>query len=140
MEKEDVKKFKKILLAEKERLEKELESVAKKKGKKFTPFYPEYGKRDEENAAEITEYELHLAIDKNLEKLLTGIVKALAKIEQGTYGHCENCGSEIPIERLEAFPAAEFCITCQAKKENPITKFFAKLKAHKNVKQPKSKK
>lgn len=128
MEKEQLKKIKLALLDEKTRLEKELEGVAKKKGRKFQPTYPEYGNKEEENAAEIAEYELHLALDKNLEKLLSGVIKALAKIEAGTYGKCENCAGEIPAERLEAFPAASFCIACQTKKENPITKFFAKLK------------
>jgi DnaK suppressor protein len=139
MEKENLKKIKKNLEAEKERLEKELGNIAKKKGKKFVPFYPEYGSKDEENAAEMEEYDIHLALDKNLEKLLSEVIKALIKIDKGTYGQCENCGEEIPIERLEAFPAASFCIKCQSKKENPITKFFSKLRPHKNIKQPKKK-
>ncbi|MGC9045865.1 MAG: TraR/DksA C4-type zinc finger protein, partial [Thermodesulfovibrio sp.] len=35
-------------------------------------------------------------------KLLKKIEKTLEKIENGTYGICESCGAEIPIERLEA--------------------------------------
>lgn len=139
MEKEFIKKMQGILLDEKKKLEKDLSKIADKKGKKFIALYPEYGDKDEDNAAEITIHELNLALDKNLEKLLSGTIKALVKIEKGTYGHCENCDQEIPVERLEAFPAANFCITCQAKKENKFTKFFAKLKPHKNVKQPKKK-
>ncbi|MDD5731525.1 MAG: TraR/DksA C4-type zinc finger protein [Patescibacteria group bacterium] len=140
MEKETLKKIKKKLEAEKTRIEEELGNIAKKKGKKFTPVYPEYGSRDEENAAEVEEYEIHLALDKNLEKLLGNVIKSLAKIEQGTYGKCENCGLEISKERLEAFPSANFCITCQSKKDNLITKFFSRLRPHKNVRQPKDKK
>jgi DnaK suppressor protein len=137
MEKETLKKIKNDLLAEKDRLEQELGKIAKKKGKKFTPVYPEYGNKDEENAAEIEEYEIHLALDKNMEKLLSEIIKTLIKIEKGTYGQCESCGQEIGTERLGAFPSASLCIKCQSKKENPITKFFSKLKPHKNVRQPK---
>ena len=137
MEKEFVKKMKDALLNEKKRLEEELSQIAEKKGKKFVTVYPEYGNKDEDNAAEITIHELNLALDKNLEKLLSGVIKALAKVENGTYGHCDNCNEEIPVERLEAFPAADFCITCKSKKENKFTKFLAKLKPHKNVKQPK---
>jgi len=136
MEKETLKKIKKKLETEKKRLEEELSKIAKKKGKKFTPVYPEYGNRDEENAAEVEEYEIHLALDKNLEKLLSEVVIALVKIKNGTYGQCENCHQEISSERLEAFPAASLCITCQAKKENPITKFFSRLKPHRSIKQP----
>ena len=136
MEKEIIKKIKKDLKTEKERLENDLGNIAKKKGKKFTPIYPEYGNKDEENAAEVEEYEIHLSLDKNLEKLLSNVIKSLIKIEQGTYGKCENCGQEIPKERLEAFPSANFCITCQSKKDNLITKFFSRLRPHKNIKQP----
>lgn len=139
MEKETLKKIKKNLEVEKERLEKELGNIAKKKGKKFTPVYPEYGNKDEENAAEVEEYEIHLALDKNLEKLLSEVIKVLIKIEKGTYGQCESCSQKIGVERLEAFPSASLCIKCQSKKENPITKFFSKLRPHKNVRQPKKK-
>jgi len=136
MEKEMLAKIKKNLLEEKERLERELGEIAKKKGKKFVPIYPEYGNKDEENADEVMEYEIHLALDKNLEKLLSENLKALAKIESGTYGKCDSCGKEISPERLEAYPAASMCIECQSKKDNPITKFFQKLTPHKKVKQP----
>ena len=137
MEKELLKKIKEGLLEEKAELEKELAEIAKKKGKKFIPVYPEYGNDNEENAAEISEYEIHLALDKNLEKLLGDTIKALAKIESGTYGKCDSCGIDIIPERLEAYPSASLCINCQSKKDNPLTKFFRKLSPHKKVKQPK---
>jgi RNA polymerase-binding transcription factor DksA len=35
---------------------------------------------------------------------------ALVRMKDGTYGHCEVCGEEIPIERLRANPAARTCI------------------------------
>ena len=36
--------------------------------------------------------------------------RALAKLDDGTYGICETCGEPIPPARLEAMPAARFCI------------------------------
>ncbi|BCJ86050.1 TraR/DksA C4-type zinc finger protein [Effusibacillus dendaii] len=48
---------------------------------------------------------------------LVEIDEALERMEDGTYGICTHCGQEIPYERLEAQPAAEFCITCQEKAE-----------------------
>ena len=136
MEKEKIQQIKEQLLQKKESLETELSKVAQKKGKDFVPIYPDYGSKDEENAAEIAEYEIHLALDRNLEKLLSETLRALAKIEAGTYGSCDFCEAEIPEGRLEASPSASLCITCQAKKDNPVTKFFNKLKPHKNIKQP----
>jgi RNA polymerase-binding transcription factor DksA len=40
---------------------------------------------------------------------------ALARIEQGTFGRCENCHQEISRERLEAMPYARSCIRCARK-------------------------
>ena len=42
---------------------------------------------------------------------------ALAKIEDGTYGVCEDCGNHISFERLEALPFATLCIECKKKRE-----------------------
>lgn len=37
---------------------------------------------------------------------------ALDRIDQGTYGHCANCGKDIEEKRLEAVPYAAVCIDC----------------------------
>ena len=42
---------------------------------------------------------------------------ALAKIENGTYGICEDCSEEIPMARLSALPFATQCIECKRKAE-----------------------
>jgi len=42
---------------------------------------------------------------------------ALGKIDNGTYGICEDCGGEIPLARLEALPFATQCIECKRKAE-----------------------
>jgi DnaK suppressor protein len=39
---------------------------------------------------------------------------ALAKIEDGTYGICEQCNSVIPKERLRALPYAALCVQCKS--------------------------
>ena len=43
---------------------------------------------------------------------LVDVEHALEKIDAGTYGNCESCHDEIVAARLEAMPAARFCITC----------------------------
>jgi DnaK suppressor protein len=48
-----------------------------------------------------------------LETKLAAINAALAKIANGTYGKCDKCGKNIPIERLEIFPEAGLCVDCQ---------------------------
>ncbi len=49
--------------------------------------------------------------------LLKKIEKALARIEDGTYGVCEACGEPIGKMRLMAFPRATLCLTCKQREE-----------------------
>jgi len=48
---------------------------------------------------------------------LDKINKALLKIEDGTFGTCEECGEEINIKRLEARPETSLCIRCKEDQE-----------------------
>ncbi len=41
---------------------------------------------------------------------LDEVERALAKLDEGVYGQCETCGNAIGADRLEAMPAARFCI------------------------------
>ncbi len=66
---------------------------------------------------------IDLSEDINFKRLethretLTKIDEALRKLNEGTYGICEDCGEEIPQERLEIMPFAILCKDCQEKKE-----------------------
>jgi RNA polymerase-binding transcription factor DksA len=51
----------------------------------------------------------HIAILAELETRYRNVVRALAKIDQGTYGICEMSGEVIEADRLEANPAARTC-------------------------------
>ena len=46
-----------------------------------------------------------------LQESLDEVERALGKLDDGTYGKCEVCGEEIAAARLEAMPAARYCIT-----------------------------
>jgi RNA polymerase-binding protein DksA len=52
------------------------------------------------------------ALIGQLEETLTDVERALAKLDEGAYGVCENCGKEIGEARLEAMPATRYCIDC----------------------------
>ena len=45
------------------------------------------------------------------------IQAAIAKIDDGAYGLCEDCEENIPRKRLDAVPWARLCVTCQSKAE-----------------------
>ena len=61
------------------------------------------------------EEEVTLDLLENEDQILAEINDALARIEQGTFGRCENCHQEISRERLEALPYARYCIRCARK-------------------------
>ena len=46
-------------------------------------------------------------------KLLQGVLRALDRIEDGSYGVCLHCDTAINPKRLGAVPWAEYCIRCQ---------------------------
>lgn len=49
---------------------------------------------------------------------LSQVRLALERLDEGTFGDCMRCGSEIGAKRLEALPWTPYCITCQEKIEN----------------------
>ncbi len=56
--------------------------------------------------------ELGLELLENETHILAEINDALYRIERKTFGRCENCGREIPKDRLNALPYARYCIQC----------------------------
>jgi DnaK suppressor protein len=51
-------------------------------------------------------------------KLLSKIDEALGRIEDGSYGACEECGGSIGVERLRARPVTTLCIECKSEQED----------------------
>ena len=47
-----------------------------------------------------------------VEREIGSVKRALARIEDGTYGECARCGEQIAPERLEVRPEAALCIDC----------------------------
>jgi RNA polymerase-binding protein DksA len=52
--------------------------------------------------------------------LIVSIDAALARISEGTYGTCENCGKDIPRERLQALPYLTTCTACAQADEDEM--------------------
>ena len=61
--------------------------------------------------------ETGLAIVNLRKEMLEKIDHALEKLDQGTYGICDDCGGEISEQRLKAVPFAVYCIECKQKRE-----------------------
>ncbi len=76
-----------------------------------------YDNHPAELGSELYTLEMNLALKVHEQTKLNDIKLALKKIDNGTYGVCENCKKEINPERLEVMPTARFCMECQEDKE-----------------------
>ncbi len=65
-----------------------------------------------EQAVDLADDEALEGVDAVLRAEARQISLALARIDNGTYGTCTNCGATIALARLEAEPAATRCIAC----------------------------
>jgi len=70
-----------------------------------------------ERASRETENSLELRTRDRYRKLLGKIDQALARVEDGSYGYCEETGEEIGLARLEARPIATLCLDAQERWE-----------------------
>jgi len=113
---EFIEKIKTQLSAEKEKLEKELNEFTKKNPHvtgDFDTQFPDYGDKDDENAAEVAEYINNKPLEESMEKNLRDITKTLERIEKGDYGLCKYCGKPIEEKRLLARPVSSACVECK---------------------------
>jgi len=60
------------------------------------------------------ERERDLALSAQARASVDEIDRALAKMDAGTYGICERCGTPIPKARLKALPYAALCVRCKS--------------------------
>ena len=60
------------------------------------------------------EMEKELSLWQNAQDILSKIEEAVGRIEEGTYGTCDECGSAIPVTRLDALPYTKLCVDCSA--------------------------
>jgi len=65
----------------------------------------------------IFEREMDASVGEGIERRLGEVERALQKIEEGTYGICEDTGEEIPRGRLEAVPEAIRTVEAQQRFE-----------------------
>ncbi len=63
------------------------------------------------------EQEFTLGLIENEELALDEIAAALDRVDQKTFGRCEQCQKEIPRARLQALPYTRYCVECARKVE-----------------------
>jgi DnaK suppressor protein len=79
----------------------------------------EHFAHSEDSPAQVaTERDLEFALNERETAELGQIAQAFMRLDQGTYGHCADCGAPIAVERLRVTPQACRCIACQEKAEH----------------------
>jgi len=117
----DTERFRDALLEERRRVEHAIATLRDEHPGSLDEEVEEIAATSDNHLAETATATLGREIDytlgDNAEHVLAGIDAALKRIEEGTYGTCAGCGTEIPEGRLEANPWASLCIDCKRRAE-----------------------
>ncbi len=122
MKKAEQEQFKRMLLSLRTRFSKDVSQLA-----------DEALRRNQESTGNLSSMPIHMAdigsenfeqeftltLLENEEEAITEIDGALKRIERGTFGACDECGKEIPRERLKVIPYTRHCVECARKLEKP---------------------
>ena len=119
MKKSDMKVFKDRLLALRARLRGDVSQMAdaalKKNRMESSGDLSSMPIHMADLGSDAYEQEFTLSLMETEEDTLAAIEAALERIEDGTYGQCEECGIQIPKTRLTAIPYASLCVKCAEK-------------------------
>lgn len=120
MNKRKLASFKKILLKQREVLEKQYHDLEEGNlHSSQSDFSGEMPFEDEYAASGTTTFERErdLSLSENVKDILKRVNEALERIDEGTFGICEMCYLSILEDRLKALPYANLCISCKLKEE-----------------------
>jgi DnaK suppressor protein len=113
MKSQEVQSFKELLLEQRSEILNNANSFKSDSGIETT------AQGDEGDLAVL---ELNLSLTLRLQErqahLLQKVDRALAKIDEGSFGLCEQCEEPLNINRLKARPVATLCISCKEEQEN----------------------
>jgi DnaK suppressor protein len=115
MKKPELKVYKDRLLALRARLQGDVDQLADAALKKKNDANADLSRMPIHMAdigSDNFEQEFTLSLMENEGGALTQIEAALERIEDNTYGECEECGAKIPKARLNAIPYVALCVKC----------------------------
>jgi DnaK suppressor protein len=105
-------KIKNILLSQKEAIEKSSTEKLPVKDHEDSSFADA-----NDRATRDTDLNNDMTVKSIKNKQYIEILEALKRIEEGTFGICEDCDCEISTKRLEAYPTSRLCIVCKEESE-----------------------
>ena len=113
MNKREMEKYKKLLMAEGQHLQKGIRIIGKDTLEgtlsESTGDITSFAEAGTDN----NDRETALRVASGEAQMLDEVAEALRRIEEGSYGTCIDCDETIPKKRLEVFPAAKRCVGCK---------------------------
>ena len=105
----DLAETERVLRARRAEMQERIEGLAKapERGSGIS-----FGKRVGDGTAEAVSRLNEIGVGNNLVVGVERIDRALAKLDEGTYGTCDNCGQAILPARLKVAPESTLCIEC----------------------------
>jgi DnaK suppressor protein len=113
LDKKTIAKFKKILLKEREQIVGDVKQMVESSKEMGQDGIQDIG----DEAANIYNKQVLLSLNENERMRLREVDESLDRIENGSYGICEECGGPISLKRLEVRPVAKYCVPCLTKLE-----------------------
>ncbi|MCX5688049.1 MAG: TraR/DksA family transcriptional regulator [Candidatus Omnitrophica bacterium] len=120
MTKQELLKYKKLLIKVREGVAGDISHIAKenlKSQKESSGDLSGYSLHMADMASDSYDRELSLNIAGEVQEIVYEIDDALKRMEEGSFGKCISCGKKIPQKRLNAVPYAKYCIQCKSKEE-----------------------
>lgn len=112
MRKDTVKRFKKLFESQHEEL------LGNKKVVREDFIVNHDDRLDEiDQAATDIEQSMRMRLCNRETLYVKKVEEALRRIEEGTFGECDECGEDIELRRLEARPTATLCVSCKEEQE-----------------------
>ena len=120
LNRQQLKQFRQLLITERAKLASEIRSLAQdaaKSPREASGDLSAYTVHMADMAADSYEREVSMNIVSSEQELLYQIDDALKRLDDGTFGVCQQCSQPITMSRLKAVPYASMCIACQRTKE-----------------------
>ena len=113
LDKKTLQRLKRTLLKEREEIIGEVKQIHESSREMGQDGIQDIG----DEAANIYNKQILLSLSENERLRLQEMDEALDRMENGTYGTCEECGGPIGLKRLEVRPIAIYCVPCKTKLE-----------------------
>ncbi len=117
---EHIKQFRQLLITERAKLANEIKNIARDAStspREASGDLSAYTVHMADMAADTYERELSMNLVSSEQEILYQIDDALKRLDDGSFGLCQQCNQPIAMSRLKAVPYASLCINCQRTKE-----------------------